>query len=175
MSGAARSPRAPARGVVTPLGDSEVAALREALEDEYKAIATYDQVIADFGPVRPFVNIREAERRHAAALIRLFRHFGVRVPPNAWAGRVERYASLAEACRAGVDGEIANAALYERLIAAARHDELRVVFQRLRNASRLRHLPAFRRCLARQSARVAHAGNGSGAPRRRRRRCVGEG
>ena len=45
------------------LNKAELAALHEALEDEYRAWATYDQVIRDFGEVRPFSNIREAEAR----------------------------------------------------------------------------------------------------------------
>jgi hypothetical protein len=46
------------------------ALLGDALDDEYKAEATYAAVITRFGPVRPFINIVEAERRHAGALIR---------------------------------------------------------------------------------------------------------
>ena len=49
--------------------DSEIQGLSRAL-------ATYDQAIRDFGPVRPFINIREAEARHAAALINLFERAG---------------------------------------------------------------------------------------------------
>jgi hypothetical protein len=33
--------------------DTEIAALHEALDDEYRAWATYDQVIADHGAVQP--------------------------------------------------------------------------------------------------------------------------
>ncbi|MBE2264317.1 MAG: hypothetical protein IAE92_16340 [Burkholderiaceae bacterium] len=36
---------------------SEIAVLLEALDDEYRAWATYGQVLADLGEVRPFVNI----------------------------------------------------------------------------------------------------------------------
>lgn len=54
-----------------------IEALREALDDAYKARATYRKVIEGFGPVRPFVNIVEAEDRHARALITLFSRFGV--------------------------------------------------------------------------------------------------
>jgi len=50
------------------LNDTEVRALEEALDDEYRARATYDQVIRDFGPVLPFTRIREAEERHINAL-----------------------------------------------------------------------------------------------------------
>lgn len=46
-----------------PSGGAE--ALRAALDDEYRAEATYAAVITAFGEVRPFINIIEAERRHA--------------------------------------------------------------------------------------------------------------
>lgn len=52
--------------------EKTIEALRDALDDEYKARATYQSVIDKFGPVRPFVNIIEAEERHASALLRLF-------------------------------------------------------------------------------------------------------
>ena len=45
--------------------DTDVEALQLALEDEYRAEAMYEAVIEDFGEVRPFINIIEAERRHA--------------------------------------------------------------------------------------------------------------
>jgi len=54
--------------VSTVLNENEVRALHEALDDEYRAFATYDQVIHDFGSVRPFINIRAAENRHIDAL-----------------------------------------------------------------------------------------------------------
>lgn len=134
------------------LSAEEIAALHEALDDEYKAWATYDQVIRDFGAVRPFINIRESEARHIAALSALFAHYGLPLPQNDWAGKVERFESLRAACQAGVDGEIENERLYRRLLGAARQADVRDVFERLRAASQLRHLPAFRRCVARESA-----------------------
>ncbi len=127
----------------------EAAALREALDDEYRALATYDQVIDDFGPVRPFVNIREAEARHIAALSRLFEKYGLDLPRNAWPGNVPRFASVAEACRAGVAEEIENARLYERLLGDVLRADVKAVFRRLQEASQLRHLAAFKRCLTR--------------------------
>lgn len=41
------------------LSERELMALDEALDDEHKAWATYDQVIRDFEPVRPFINIKD--------------------------------------------------------------------------------------------------------------------
>ena len=48
---------------MTPLSEPEIQALSDALDDEYKSYATYAQVIADFGPERPFVNCQIASNR----------------------------------------------------------------------------------------------------------------
>ena len=126
-----------------------IEALSEALQDEYRARATYQKVIEAFGPVRPFVNIVEAEERHAKALLALFRGYGVEPPKDKWAGRGSAPATLAEACRMGVEAEIENAGMYERLLAQTSDPRARDVMQRLQEASQERHLPAFQRCLER--------------------------
>lgn len=128
------------------LTEQEKAVLLEALDDEYHAWATYDQVIADFGDVTPFMNIRAAEARHIEALLFLFNRFGLQVPHNSWPGRVERYPDLQAACEAGVAAEVANTELYGRLLAATVRPEISLVLRRLQEASQQRHLPAFRRC-----------------------------
>jgi hypothetical protein len=137
---------------MSELNDTEVGALREALDDEYLAWTTYEQVIRDFGAVRPFINIVEAEQRHIAALTMLFARYGVAQPSNPWPGKVSRYASVREACEAGVLAEIGNAKLYERLLASTARQDILTVFRNLRDASQERHLPAFQRC-AERSAR----------------------
>ncbi|MGZ4959996.1 MAG: ferritin-like domain-containing protein [Methylomonas sp.] len=128
------------------LTETEIRALNEALDDEYRSFATYDQVIADFGEVPPFSNIREAEGRHIDALCVLFARYGLLVLENPWPGKVERYASLQDACEAGVAAEIANAEIYERLQQATARQDILTVFRNLHEASQQRHLPAFRRC-----------------------------
>lgn len=148
---------------MTKLDRVEIDALHEALDDEYRAFATYQGVLEDFGPIGPFVNIREAEARHIAALSRLFARYGLPLPPNPWLRKVTRFASVDAACRAAVEAEIENAGLYDRLLALARQPDIRTVFRRLQEASQLRHLPAFQRCLARGEA-------GSGHRHRRRAR-----
>ncbi len=141
----------------------EVSALHAALDDEYQAWATYDQVIADFGDVMPFMNIRDAEARHIEALSALFRAYGLPIPENSWPGKVPRFGSVREACEAAIAAGVANAALYERLMAATHRTDIRMVFQRLQQASQQRHLPAFRRCAERGGD-----GGGRGPPRRHR-------
>lgn len=145
------------------LSESEVRALNEALDDEYRAWATYDQVVADFGEARPFSNIREAEARHIAALHGLYARYGLPVPGNPWPGKVEHYASLQAACEAGVAAEIANAELYDRLLGATQRTDILTVLRNLQEASQQRHLPAFRRC-----AEGALAARGRAGGRRRR-------
>lgn len=41
----------------------------EALDDKYRARATYRKVIERFGSMRPFVDIVGAENRHVGALV----------------------------------------------------------------------------------------------------------
>ena len=123
-------------------------ALCAALDDEYKARATYAAVIDRFGPVRPFVTIIQSEQRHINALQMLLRRRGWPIPGDPYGGRIEAPASLEEACRLGVLAELDNAALYDRLnVLAAEDEEVLAVFANLQDASRQRHLPAFRRNL----------------------------
>jgi hypothetical protein len=131
---------------MSELSQAEVDALHAALDDEYHAWTIYDQVLHDFGEeVRPFVHIVESEARHIRALQRLFERYHLPIPTNPWPGRVERYHSLRAACEAGVQAEIDNAALYDRLIASTARPDLLEVFDNLREASQQRHLRAFRR------------------------------
>jgi rubrerythrin len=145
------------------LDEAEIRALREALDDEHKAWATYDQVIRDLGPERPFSNIIEAEARHIEALQSLFQRYGLEVPENPWPGRVQRFASLREACEAGIQAEIENSALYERLLRSTSRPDILAVLRNLQRASQERHLPAFRRCASRGQGR----GRGAGGRARR--------
>jgi hypothetical protein len=140
------------------LTETEIHAFNEALDDEYRAWATYDQVIADFGEVPAFSNIRQAEARHIEALCTLFARYGLPVPENPWPGRVERYASLQAACEAGVAAEIANGEMYERLLRATQRPDILTVLRNLQEASQQRHLLAFQRC----AQRSAGGGRGSG-------------
>jgi len=139
------------------LTEIEIRALNEALDDEYRSWATYDQVIADFGQIQPFGNIREAEARHIEALHTLFKQYGLPVPENPWLGKVERYVSLQAACEAAVAAEIANGAMYDRLLITTQHPDIIRVLRNLQEASKERHLPAFQRC-----AQNSRCGGGKG-------------
>ncbi len=134
------------------LTETEIHALNEALDDEYRAWATYDQVIADFGEVPPFNNIREAEARHIEALCTLYARYGLPVPGNHWLGKVARYASLQAACEAGVAAEITNGEMYERLLGATQRSDILTTLRNLQEASQQRHLAVFQRGAQRPGA-----------------------
>lgn len=127
-------------------------ALTEALNDEYKALATYKKVIDKFGPIRPFINIVEAEGRHAQALLRQFERLGVTPPDNIWNDKVEAPVSLRSACEDAIEAEIENAAMYERLLGQVDDSGVCNVLRNLQDASKNRHLPAFRRCFEREKS-----------------------
>jgi len=141
-------------------------ALRAALDDEYHARALYRAILDKFGELRPFVNIIESEERHIQALKRQCEKHGVAVPPDTWPERVSAPESVERACEDAVKAERENAALYDKLIEAAReHPDIQETFRRLQAASQERHLPAFERCAGREGQ-----GDGGGRGRRRRHR-----
>lgn len=124
--------------------------LLEAIQDEYKARASYRAVIQQFGDVRPFINIVEAEGRHIEALLPLFDKYAIAVPEDDWPNRVSCPESLTEACKMCVSAEIENAEMYHRLInAAENYPDVQAVLRQLQRASAENHLPAFERCLSR--------------------------
>lgn len=131
------------------LNEIEIDTLLEALDDEYMAWATYDRVISDFGEVRPFINIRDAEARHIQALCSLLISYGIPVPENTWPGRVAQYKTLHEACEAGIAAEIKNGQMYQRLLATTDKEDILAVLRNLQWASQQRHLAAFQRCVER--------------------------
>jgi hypothetical protein len=125
-------------------------ALLKALDDEYKAKAVYQQVMQDFGQVRPFSNIVKSEQRHIDALLPLLKRYRVEVPANPYLGKVGFYNSIKEACLAGVQAEIDNIALYDEIESMVSQQDILDVFYNLRWASQERHLPAFQRCANRR-------------------------
>jgi hypothetical protein len=121
-------------------------ALIDAINDEYKARALYQKVIDKFGEVRPFSNIIKAETQHIEELLPLFEKYGVEVPKDEWYDKVPEFATLQEACEAGVKAEIENAKMYDEFFKFVKEQDIIDVFKNLRDASQEKHLPAFQRC-----------------------------
>ncbi len=138
------------------------AMILQALHDEYKARAFYRLVIKTFGAVRPFINIVEAEDTHARALEALCARYSIPLPSDEWEATLRPPASILEACRAGVEGEHENIAMYDGFLRETEEPEVRSLFQRLQARSREAHLPAFERCVARDGEAGQGAGSGRG-------------
>ncbi len=131
-----------------PLSEEAKNALLEALtgpEGEYAAYAMYTAVIEKYGEVEPYVSIRKAEAKHIEALKRQLDRYGVDYPAeNPYLGQVSAPESLEAAAKAWAEGEVANVAMYDRLMeAVADYPGLVQVMDHLRAASQERHLPAF--------------------------------
>jgi len=139
-----------AKGALQDTSITMEEALVYAIQDEYLAQSRYDSIISEFGSIRPFSNIKAAEQRHITALLSLFQKYNVKIPANTAKQYVSAPATLKEAFQHGVDGEIANIAMYDKLAAIpALPQDVKMVFTQLGNASK-NHLQAFRRGLSRE-------------------------
>ncbi|MGG3564350.1 DUF2202 domain-containing protein [Neobacillus rhizosphaerae] len=138
-------------GAKGALQDSSITleeALTYAIKDEYLAQARYDTIIAKFGAIRPFTQIKAAEQRHISALLPLFQKYNIKVPEDDAKKYTKTPSSLKEAFQAGIDGEIDNIAMYNKLASVASlPQDAKVVMQRLGDASQ-NHLAAFKRGLS---------------------------
>lgn len=122
-------------------------ALISALNDERKAFAMYQAILAKFPDAQPFSKIVNAESRHESFLLPVLAKYGVSTPKNEVdSTKIEVPASVADACRAGVEKEKENIALYEGYLAFVREPDIKDVFLRLQAASKENHLPALTRC-----------------------------
>lgn len=125
--------------------------LDTALQDEYRAEATYGSAIAAYGEVRPFTRIVLAEGRHVSAVARLIQKRGLPVPD--WDSEAHPIPAdfnelePADACALGYQAEIDNVAMYTELIGLGLPADVESVFQSLQTASELNHMPAFSRCM----------------------------
>lgn len=139
--------RPPATAPLTPQAHDAVVA---ALDDEHRAQAFSTAVLERFPGAMPFRMIVEAEARHVDALAGLLRRRGLPVPRNVHLGSAEMRRSVPAtaicACRIAVAAEEGNVALYEEelLPLAKGWSDVERVFRHLAEASRNRHLPAFR-------------------------------
>lgn len=129
-----------------PLPASAQVALSALMDEdgEYAALAAYTAVIERYGPLEPYVSIRESEVNHVAALIRQLGRLGVSVPANPYLGQIPAPANLQAAAQAWAEGEVLNVAMYDRLLAQVKADpQLTRVLTNLRRASLEVHLPLF--------------------------------
>jgi hypothetical protein len=120
-------------------------ALVYAIQDEYLAQARYDVVIGKFGNIRPFGNIKTAEQQHISALVSLFQKYDKQIPENKAKQYVTAPGTLKDAFNEGVQAEIDNIAMYDKLkTVPSLPEDVKLVFTQLGNASK-NHLRAFQR------------------------------
>ncbi|HEB69501.1 MAG TPA: DUF2202 domain-containing protein [Desulfobulbus sp.] len=138
--------------------------LNRALMDEYHARNTYRKIIDTFGSVRPFSNIVEAEQAHINFLLPLYEKYSIPVPAEPVPPETVLPTSMKEACSIAVQAEEENISLYDDLLQGTEESDVIEVFRQLQAASRDHHLPAFRRCLERETNRTnpGSGGNGQG-------------
>jgi hypothetical protein len=122
--------------------------LTYAIQDEYLARAEYRFIINKYGSIRPFSNIIQAEEQHINMLVPLFTKYGFAVPEDNAAEHIVVPKDLKEALETGVQAEIDNIGMYETFLNRPLPDDVRDVFERLKNASG-NHLQAFRNALSR--------------------------
>jgi len=129
------------------ISEDEKEALNTAIDDEYKARATYEKVMDSFGEVRPFVNVQEAEEKHIEALLALYEKYSLQVPGDEWFELIPEFDSITTACEAAAAAEMVNVALYDELMGKVDNEDIIFVFTELQRASWESHLPAFQRCM----------------------------
>jgi hypothetical protein len=120
--------------------------LQRAVQEERHAEATYRNVIAALGAIKPFTNIADSESQHVASLVQLADEHQVDVSTIDPAGEVSPSTRTA-ACQLGVAAEQADIALYDELLPqVTAWPDVTQVLQNLRVASQDSHLPAFQKC-----------------------------
>lgn len=117
-----------------------------AIEDEYLARQEYETILDQYGDIRPFTNIIQAEVNHIAMLEPLLEQYNVSIPKDTSIDSVVLPKTLEETYEIGVQAEVNNIAMYQRFLEEDLPDDIRDVFQRLENAS-YSHLEAFSRNL----------------------------
>ncbi len=122
--------------------------LTYALQDEFLAQARYNNILYNFGYIRTFAQIQEAELRHISALLPLFEQYQVPTPEDISRMFVTTPETIKNAFAAGVQGEVENINMYNKFLSLILPPDVRTVFIQLKNAS-INHLKVFQRGLSR--------------------------
>lgn len=129
-----------------PANASLQTALTAALAQERAALATYQNVVAKFGSIRPFANVIPSEQRHVSTLEAFFAEYKLALPTGAVSGTAAP-ATVSAACGLGVTTERALVSLYDaQLPNVAAFADVHQAFEAFRTVSMDRHLTAFEHC-----------------------------
>ncbi len=116
--------------------------LTYAIQDEYLARAEYELIMEEYGSMRPFSNVMQAEVRHIGWVVELFAEYDFALPKDTAALHVVLPSTLKAAFETGVQAEIDNIAMYESFLARELPEDVREVFEQLKAGSES-HLRAF--------------------------------
>ena len=119
-----------------------------SIQDEFFARSEYEYIINELGAKNPFSNIIKAEEKHINMLKPLFEKYNIEIPQDNSYDHIVYPKTITEALEMGVNAEINNIEMYEKFLSQKIPDDIRVVFEKLMNASK-NHLEAFNRNLNR--------------------------
>ena len=146
---------------VSLLATADVSPLLDvAYVDEVQAKNRYEAACSQFGNIRPFIMLRQAEERHMALLQAAFSKYGLPLPA-ANGAKNPAFTSIEDACSQSITAEKDNVAMYDDLMSQTKDPYLLETFATLRSASLERHIPALQRCLTTCPGRGANL-QGSG-------------
>jgi len=128
-----------------------------ALQDEYLAKAEYEEIISTFNITRPFSNILRAEETHIDLIEPLLDEYDIAFTVPAVENYVVTPADLLEAYNAGIEAEKLNIQMYENFLKEDLDEDVKLVFERLLNASK-NHLQAFERQVDRYNGEYTNPG-----------------
>lgn len=116
--------------------------LTYAIQDEYLARSEYEKIIEKFGEIRPFTNIIKSEEYHIELLLPLIDKYEVEVVEDTSYDHIIIPETLLESLQTGVVAEVNNIGMYENFLEKQLPEDVRDVFEVLKNASE-NHLKAF--------------------------------
>ena len=129
-----------------PASPALQSALGAALQREQYALATYQNVIAQLGAIRPFANIIPAEQVHVATLKAFFSEYQLPLPTATVTGATAP-ATTSQACALGVTTEQSLVSLYDQQLPnVTSYLDVHQAFENFKTVSEENHLPAFERC-----------------------------
>lgn len=128
-----------------------------ALQDEYLAKAEYEKIISTFNITRPFSNILRAEETHIDLIEPLLDEYDIEFTTPSVNNYVTAPTSLLEAYNAGIEAEKLNIQMYENFLKEDLDEDVKLVFERLLNASK-NHLQAFERQVDRYNGEYTNPG-----------------
>lgn len=107
-----------------------------AIQDEYLAREEYDIAIQNFGEEKPFSSIINSEVIHINWLKELFNAYNLEIPEDKAKSFLDTPADFKAAVNGGIDAEIENIDMYDTFLKKEIPDDVKVVFTKLRDASK---------------------------------------